>query len=86
MDAQLRHERDALASTIRDMAVSAGICNTDAPLTGPHLLMLCAEVGTYAKQMETRIKIAESALQHISNGHGCPSALATDTLSQLASS
>lgn len=42
---QLTHERNALAAAIQKAAVAAGICNADAPLTGPHLLMLCADMG-----------------------------------------
>lgn len=42
---QLTHERNALAAAIQKAAVDAGICNADAPLTGPHLLMLCADMG-----------------------------------------
>lgn len=42
--AQLEHERDVLGKAIRDIAVAAGICRDDVPLTGPDLLMLCNDI------------------------------------------
>ena len=38
-----------LAKAIRDAAVVAGICNDDVSLTGPELIMLCADMGAAIK-------------------------------------
>lgn len=43
---RLTGERDALAEAIRDAAVKVGIVAADAPLTGPHLLMLCNDLAS----------------------------------------
>lgn len=43
---QVSHERDALATAIRDAAVKAGIARADAALTGPHLLMLADDMAS----------------------------------------
>jgi len=40
----MTHQRDALATAIRDAAVKAGIARADADLTGPHLIMLCNDM------------------------------------------
>lgn len=43
--ADVVHERNTLAKAIRDAAVSAGVCREDADLTGPHLVLLCIDMG-----------------------------------------
>jgi len=37
-------ERDLLAQAIAKMGIKMGFINTDAVLTGPHLLMLCEDI------------------------------------------
>ena len=44
------HERSVLAKAIRNAAVKAGICRADAPLTGPHLLMLRDDLAEVARE------------------------------------
>jgi len=45
MDPSLQEQRDALAQAIAAAAVKGGICREGASLTGPQLLMLCADMG-----------------------------------------
>ena len=41
---KLKHEREQLATAIRDIALVAGICRNDCSLTGPPLLLLCENI------------------------------------------
>lgn len=50
-------EVKALATAIRDAALSAGIARSDVPLTGPHLVMLCEHLASLA-----RVEPAHSAV------------------------
>lgn len=43
----LHHQRQVLATAIRDSAFNAGICSADVSLTGPDLLMLCGEMSEF---------------------------------------
>lgn len=48
MNPTVDQERDMLAKAIRDAAVKAGIARADASMTGPMLLMLCADLANAA--------------------------------------
>ena len=53
-------ERNALAETIVENAKRAGIVGDDAPIEGPHLLMLVEQLGTAALRAQPKTAEPES--------------------------
>lgn len=56
------HERQALADAIYEAAIESGIANREAPVTGPHLIMFCADMSEQAKAASKRITELEQRL------------------------
>lgn len=53
-------ERDILANAIREAALKRGLVRGDAPLTGPHLLMLCEDLAQTRDPGSTLINAAQN--------------------------
>jgi hypothetical protein len=62
------HERNVLAKAIFDMAVKTGLYAEDANVTGPHLLMACADVTEHMIYLEKQNKELKLLAQKLLNG------------------
>jgi hypothetical protein len=62
------HQRNVLAEAIMDMAVKTGLYAENANVTGPHLLMACADVTEQMLYLEKQNKELKLLAQKLLNG------------------
>lgn len=53
---RLQRERDALAEAIHNSCVVSGITVGDVDLSGPQLLLICKNLGQYAKELHQDVE------------------------------